>query len=375
MSKKIWAGLLVVVVIVVFGLLISNRQPDNTESIILGATFPLTGDVASYGIKAKNGIELAAEYINEQGGILGKKLEIDFQDDRNDKKEAVAIFNKFATINKYPVVLGSAGSSVSLAICPIANQQKVVQISPLSSSTLLSEQGGDFFFRTVPADDQQAEVLTDFVAGTGVRKVAIIYTNNSWGQPLADGFETRFTKVGGQILLKEGVQEGTSDFRTIIAKLKTVNGLEAIVSPTYPKEGGGFVRQAGEMGLNVKLFGADNWNTPEFRAIAGDAAEGVMYSTPIQHETALFSEFSQKYQTKFGEEPDVLAAYSYDALIAVCKAIQKANNFNPDDIRKNLIGISFDGMTGKIKFKGNGDLDSKSYQITTIKNGQVVPVK
>ncbi|MFA6424729.1 MAG: ABC transporter substrate-binding protein [Phycisphaerae bacterium] len=375
MSKKIWIIIVIVLVGIVLGFLILNGSTKTASSVVFGATFPLTGDVASYGIKAKNGIELATEYINEQGGILGKQLEIDFQDDRNDTKEAVAIFNKFATINKYPVVFGSAGSSVSLAICPIANQQKVVQVSPLSSSSLLSEQGGDFFFRTVPADDQQVEILADFVVGTGVRKIAIIYTNNSWGQPFADGFESKFTKVGGQILLKEGVQESTSDFRTIITKLKTVNGLEAIVSPTYPKEGGRFVRQAGEMGLNVKLFGADNWNAPEFRAIAGDAAEGVMYSTPIQQESALFSEFSQKYQTKFGEEPDVLAAYSYDALIAVCKAIQKANNLNPDDIRKNLIGISFDGMSGKIKFKGNGDLDSKSYQITTIKNGQLVPVK
>ena len=375
MSKKIWAGLVIVVVIVVFGLLISNRLSENTESITLGATFPLTGEVASYGQKAKRGIEIALEEINAVGGILGKLVEVDFQDDRNDKKEAVGIVNKFASINKYPVVFGSAGSGVSLAICPITNKHKVIQISPISSSALLSTQGGDYFFRTVPADDQQAKILAEYVTESGVKKIALVYTNNSWGKPLAEGFKEKFIASGGEILVEEGVQENANDFRTVLSKIKQINGLEAIVSPTYPKEGGVLVRQAKELGLNLKLFGGDNWGSPEFREIASNAAEGIMYTAPVQRTSKTYDTFAKKYEEKYGEAPDVFGAYSYDAFVAISKAIEQSQSIDTEEIREALLSISFEGVSGHIKFKENGDLASEAYTVMTIKDGKAKSAK
>lgn len=372
MSKKIWAGLVIVVVIVVFGLLISNRLSENTESITLGATFPLTGEVASYGQKAKRGIEIALEEINAVGGILGKLVEVDFQDDRNDKKEAVGIVNKFVSINKYPVVFGSAGSGVSLAICPITNKHKVIQISPISSSALLSTEGGDYFFRTAPADDQQADILAKYVIESGVKKVALVYTNNSWGKPLAEGFKEEFVSSGGEVLVEEGVQENSNDFRTILSKIKQIDGLEAIVSPTYPKEGGVLVRQAKELGLNLKLFGGDNWGSPEFRDIAGSSAEGVVYTAPAQRTSTAYDAFAKKYEQKYGEAPDVFGAYSYDAFMAIAKAVQQSQSIETEKIRQALLNLTFEGVSGQIKFKDNGDLDSEAYAVMTIKDGKAV---
>jgi branched-chain amino acid transport system substrate-binding protein len=243
---------------------ITGCRDKKATSIQMGATFPLTGEVASYGLKAKRGIELAVEELNTAGGLLGKPVRIDFQDDRNDKKEAVGIMTKFATIDKIPIVLGSAGSSVTLAIAPLANRYKVVLVSPISSSSQLSTEGGPYFFRTCPADDLQAEILTNWVKKSGAKQVAIVYTNNSWGKPLAEGFQTRFEAAGGKVLSSDGVVESSTDFRTIVTKLKGLTGLDAVVSPTYPKEGAAFVRQAKELGLSVPLFGGDNWGSPEF---------------------------------------------------------------------------------------------------------------
>jgi branched-chain amino acid transport system substrate-binding protein len=161
-------------------------------TIRMRAKFPLTGEVASYGQKAKRGIELAVEELNAAGGLLGRSVQVDFQDDRNDKKEAVSIMTKFATIDKVPVVFGSAGSSVSLAIAPLANRHKVILISPISSSSQLSTEGGPYFFRSVPADDLQAEILANWVHESGAKQVAVVYTNNSWGKPLADEFQSKF---------------------------------------------------------------------------------------------------------------------------------------------------------------------------------------
>ncbi len=345
------------------------------KTIELGAIFPLTGDGASYGLRAKRGIELRAEELNAQGGLLDREVKVDFQDGRNDAREAVSIATKFTTIDKAPVIFGSAGSTVSLAIAPIANRHKVVMISPISSSTQLSEQGGPYFFRTCPADDLQAEILANWVHESGAKRVAVVYTNNSWGKPLTDGFKQKFTAMGGDVLLIEGVAENISDFRTIIAKLKTLENLDAVVSPTYPKEGGTFVRQAKELGLNKPLFGGDNWGSPEFRGAAGSAAEGVFYTAPSETTTPEYVEFAKRYQAKYEEEPDVLAAYAYDAADAVFRAIEACKSLEGDKIQQALFGVSFTGVSGQIAFKPNGDIKSEAFARFTIQNGEPVAVE
>ena len=375
MNKKIWIAVAVVIGMVAVALLVTQPWAPSSKKVNLGATFPLTGEVASYGQKAKRGIEMAVKDQNAKGGILGKQITIDFQDDRNDKKEAVSIMTKFATIDKVPVVFGSAGSGVSLAIAPLANRYKVILISPISSSSQLSTEGGAFFFRTCPADDLQAEVLSKWVFDTGAKRVAVVYTNNSWGKPLAEGFQKKFEALGGQVINAEGVQENTADFRTIIVKLKGMENLDAVVSPTYPKEGGVFVRQAKELGLNVPLFGGDNWGSPEFRNIAGDAAEGVFYTAPSENTSPTFSEFAQRYKAKYGEEPDVFGAYSYDAAMAIFRAIEAAGTADTVKVREALLKISFEGVSGKIAFRPNGDLQSEAFAKKTIKNGQAANIQ
>ena len=216
----------------------ANRK----ETIRLGATFPLTGNVASFGINAMNGIQLRIDEVNEQGGVNGRLISVDFQDDQNSIRDAVSIFNRFATIDRLPLVFGSAGSSVSLSLVPIANRERVVLISPVSSSSKLSTEGGDYFFRTVPSDAVQAEILADWVWEEGIRNIAIVYTNNSWGRPLTEAFTELFTAMGGNVVLSEGTSEDITDFRTVILRLRRSN-FDAIFSPTYPKEGGHFVKQ------------------------------------------------------------------------------------------------------------------------------------
>ena len=375
MERTAWIALIVVVVVTA-GALLFRQKGSPGAKIRLGATFPLTGEVASYGQKAKRGIEMAVEERNAAGGVLGRNVIVDFQDDRHDTKTAVSIFTKFATIDKVPIVFGSAGSSVSLALAPLASRYMVIQVSPISSSAQLSTEGGPFFFRTVPADDLQAEILAAWVFASGKRAVVILFTNNSWGKPLADGFQAKFEALGGKVLLSEGISEGASDFRTVLTKVKGVAGVDALVSPTYPKEGGILVKQAKELGLGVPLFGGDNWGSPEFRTIAGEAAEGVFYTAPAESKSPDYPGFAQRYKAKYGEDPDVFGGYSYDAASTVFKAIEAAGTAtDTEKIRQAMASVSFMGVSGPIAFKSNGDLKSEAYDKKTIRSGQVVTVE
>ncbi len=365
--KKIWVGFGIVAVILAIALAVvqTKRQP---QEIRIGASLPLTGEVASYGIKAQRGIEIALEEINAAGGIGNKKISVTFEDDRNDPKTAVAIMSKFSAVDKLPVVIGSAGSTVTLAMTPVANKNKVVLMSPVSSSVKLTKEGGQYFFRVCPADDAQAKILSQWVLEKGHQEVALIFTNNSWGKPLAEAFQKYFESGGGKVVVSEAVEEKTTDLRAQLAKVKNAD-IKIIVSPTYPVEGGSLVKQAKEMGIEAEFYGGDNWDAPEFLTVASNAAEGAFFVDPSEAKGEKYLALAKKYKEKYGEEPDINVAFGYDAMLAAAEAMKRGGSDGPS-IRESLFKVSFAGASGIIEFDENGDLKTPTFDRNVIREGK-----
>jgi len=342
----------------------SKKEP---ESITIGAILPLSGDIASYGKNAKKGIELALDEINsnEQSGI---KIKVDFQDGEGDAKTSVNIMNKFSNIDKYPVVIGAAASSVSLAIAPVANRNQVVQISPISSSPELTIKGGDYFFRVCPSDAFQAVILAKWMRELNIETVGVLFVNNSWGASLKKQFVDEFQSFGGKVSGIESTDEGDRDFRTQLAKL-IADKPDAIYCPTYGKEGGVILKQVRELGYKNQIFGSDVWSSPELITSAGVAAEGVKIVKPAQYEGEAFKVFRNAFLAKYEVESDVYSAYSYDITMILWKAIL-AGKTDGRDIREYLLNMPLhSGTTGETKFDENGDCNSKEFSKIFINNG------
>jgi branched-chain amino acid transport system substrate-binding protein len=149
---------------------------------------------------------------------------------------------------------------------------------------------------------------------------------------------------------------------------------EAIISPTYPKEGGLLVQQLRESGVNAKLYGGDNWGAPEFRNIAGSAAEGVFFTFPSESQSSQWSNFVENYKIKHNDEPDIFAAYAYDAATAIFEAMKSSKKLSGSEIRSQLLLLDFEGLTGRISFKENGDIDNEGYGKRTIDKGKLVTI-
>ena len=368
--RKLWLGVIVIALVILAIVLLVPQTKQEPKEIRIGVILPLTGDIASYGERVKNGAEVALAEVRENKEFI--PITIEWQDDQNNAMSAVNIMKTFCTVKRYPVVIGAAGSSVSLAIAPIANQYQIVQISPLSSAASLTTEGGDYFFRICPADDQQAKALASWVAEKNYKKIAVVYTNNAWGQGLADAFSKYFSPLGkGEIVAVEATIEGHTDFRTSLTKIKEL-GVEAIVSPTYPKEGGSLVRQTKELGLKVDLYGADNWGAPEFIQIAGNAAEGCLFVSQYSYTGPEFQKLDTKYRQAYGKPADVFVAYGYDVVYAIAYATEKAKTLTGPDIRASLLNVSFQGASGLIEFDKYGDLKTNAFVRKVIRNGKVV---
>lgn len=336
----------------------------DSPTITIGAVLPLTGDTASYGKAAQRGIDLAlGNNRNAQSLHTAPAIHVLYEDDQGQASKAISAMQKLISVDKVPVVMGSAGSSVTLAMCPIANREKVVLITPISSSKELSEKGGAFFFRVCPSDVVQASLMADWILEEGHRRVGVIFVNNSWGQGLQEEFARNFTAHGGQLAIVESCREGDRDLRAQLTKMKSLNP-EAIYAITYGREGGALLRQARELGLATPFYGADVWGSPELVEAGGDATKGAKIIVPKKLEGPLYDEFAKAFQQKYGEKPDVYAAYSYDMATIVGRAVRSGKK--GESLRAVIAGTHYEGVTGAIQFDARGNIIGKGFERKTL---------
>jgi len=342
------------------------------EDIKIGAIQPLTGDVASWGQHGERAMAIALEEINSTGGIHGRPLKLILEDSKGDPKVGVNALNKLIDIDKVPIIIGDAISPVSLSTAPIASKRHVVLLSPGSTAAILTEVGGDFFFRIMPSDSLQSRITADWIINSGYKKVAIIGSNNIWGHGLVRYFEKFYKEKNGQIVFQELVDDKTFDFRTIIGKI-LASKPEAIYAPLYQSQAGSFLRQLKELGYKIQVFGADVWEAPELLETAGTSADGVLFTTFVHKDNEISRDFRAKYREKYGLDPINYSYFAYDALILASKAVNQAG-YDADKIRVFLLNTkNFQGTTGITSFDENGDVTTKTFEKMTIKEGKIVP--
>ncbi|MBI1745171.1 MAG: ABC transporter substrate-binding protein [Acidobacteria bacterium] len=221
---------------------------DRSPVLRVGCITPLTGDGASYGTATKRGLDLATEKINSMGGINGKRLEILYEDDRMSAITATNAIQKLITVDKVPVIIGAFGSSVTLAIAPIAEKNKVVLFSASSTADAIKD-AGDYVFRNVPPNKAQGKTAAEFCLNQlKAKSAAILQMNNDYGVSLSDAFKATFVGGGGKILAIESYNPGSSDFRAQITKVRGQHP-DIMFFPGHYEPSGLILKQAKELGL------------------------------------------------------------------------------------------------------------------------------
>jgi len=378
MAKKACIRISVVALIVVIASFLSCTKEKTPEKIIIGAILPLTGDAAQWGIPPLNGAQLAVEEINASGGISGKKLALQVEDTRCEPKDGVSAFSKLLSSKEIKIVLGGVCSSVTLAVSPIAERNKVLLISPASTNPKITD-AGDFIFRVIPSDNLRGQIFAEYLFNDlEIRKVALLYINNEGGVGQKNSFEKRFTQLGGQVLIEETYLQTTSDLRSQLTKIKSSDA-EAVVVISYPKDTIIAMRQARELDLRKPLyFATEAVEDPNVLREAGHAAEEAIYITPAPAEGEVANRFAKLYEDKFGKKPELFAAEAYDIIYLVVNAIEATpdKQINAEAIKEYLYTIKdWAGASGKITFDNNGDvIKPMAIKIITNKNPIIVSI-
>ena len=367
--------------IVVLGLLIvfpfgcSKKKPEAKE-ITIGAILPLSGETATYGVALKRGMDLAIDEINARGGIEGRKLAFLFEDSQGEPSNGVNAFNKLARANKVPMVIGDMFSATTLAIAPIAEKQNIVLLSPTASAIDLTN-AGDYIFRIYPSDSYDGVYLADFAWSKLKTKTAsTIFLQVTSIAAVSQVFGERFESLGGKVLRTESYKEGDSDFKSQLVKANNANP-DLIFIPGYLREMAVLLRQAKELGIKKPFLSISTFYDPKILELTGDAAEGVLFSSPafdLGSDIPEIKDFVMVFKSRYDNQaPDILAGYGYDVVNIAAYALTSAENISPESIKDALYRIKdYPGVTGRTSFDVNGDV-VKELRIMQVKNGKFVP--
>jgi branched-chain amino acid transport system substrate-binding protein len=347
------------------------------DTIKIGEFASLTGKEATYGQAAHKGTLLAIEEINAGGGVLGKKLELIFEDDQSKPGEAATIAKKLISRDKVVAILGEITSGRTLEAAPVAQNARIPLVSPGATAPEVTARG-DYIFRVCFVDSFQGSVMAKFARQSlKLKRVAVLSSASSaQSVGLARIFRQRFSADGGVIALEQKFSEGDKDFRAQLTSIRAA-GVEGIFVPAYYSEAALICKQARDLGVTVPLFGIDGWESTELIAIGGAAVEGAYFSThfsPESNDPAVAS-FNERFRRRWSAGTDALSALGYDSAQLLADAIRRAGTTESARLRDALAATkNFKGVTGTISLDAQRNA-TKSAVVLQVKGGRFVFVE
>lgn len=312
-----------------------GQRDNSTGDILIGEYGSMTGPTATFGQSSHEGVMLAIEQINAEGGVLGRKIKIISEDDQSKADEAVNAVQKLINRDGVVAIIGEVASKRSLAAGSVCQKYKIPMLSPASTNPEVTRTG-DYIFRTCFTDDFQGRVNGQFALRRGWKNVAILTdVNNDYSKGLAHFFREVYGK-SGNIVADESYREGDKDFKAQLTTIKGKNP-DAVFLPGYYTDVGLILRQARELGLNVPFFGGDGWDSPDTLTL-GKVVDGCFYSNHYSPEDPRpqVQAFLKAYEAKYNKVPDAMATLGYDAARVMADAIKRAGKADPRAIRDAL---------------------------------------
>ncbi len=367
-----------VVLVLALGLIVSGAGlAGAAEPIRMGVAGAHSGDLASYGIPTVKAAELVAKKFNDQGGVLGRQVVLLVEDDQCKTEVAVNVASKLLSENA-DVVLGHICSGPCKAALKTYETRNVIVMSPSATNTDLTKSDmHPNFFRTIAPDDAQAKTQVDFVLGVlKAKKVAVLHDKGDYGKGLAEfakGFLEKDPR--GELVLFEGITPGAVDYSAIINKVKR-SGAEVLLYGGFHPEASKLVQQMRKKKMDTIFISDDGVKDDTFIKVAGEYAEGVYATGPIDTtQNALAKAAIEAHRKAYGSDPGAFFLNAYAAATAMLEGMQKAGTTEFEALSKALRENRFDTPIGRIGFDERGDAIGVGFSVFQVQKGQYQQVQ
>lgn len=356
--------------------LLSCGKKADENTVRIGIITSQTGSLAAFGEAHKNGYLIALDEINNQGGVAGKKVDLDFYDDQSKPDQAVQGVSKLADQDHVPIILGSYSSESTKAIVPAITQRQVPLLIPTATADNVMDSHSPWVFRiNAGAADYARATLAFLKANSAPSTMAIVYENTNFGQSNMNAMKAAAGAAGIKLVAIESYEAKSPDYKAVLQRVKAANP-EVIYFCSYLLDAGTLMRQAQEIDLNPRYytsagtgFAAAEFPTPKG---AGKNAE-YTFSVSQWLPEAKWSgskEFDAEYAKRYGSHPAYHAIEAYESLRVAAQAMNDAKSPDSTKIRDAIKNLNL-SMTafGPVRFDANGQ-NQHPVLITQVQGGK-----
>jgi branched-chain amino acid transport system substrate-binding protein len=337
--------------------------------IRIGASLSQTGVYAALGQNKFRGYQLCVKHTNEKGGVLGRKLELVVYDDASDPTTAVRLYEALLTHDKVDLVLGPYGSPITDAVANVTERYRQPMLCD-AAATSIYKKGRKFIFGMNPPVEVYLEGLVDMVARKGLKTLAMINLDDLSSRAMAQATIELAKKKGLQVVFAEAYPQGTTDFSSILTKVRAANP-DVLAGATRFDDAVAITRQLRALGVSPRMVGLTvGVDLPKFYEVAGRDAEFVYGSTPwlpelveiragglipIARQYPGAREFVESYKREFpGADLSFHSAHGYGSCEVLVDAIRRAGSLDGDKIRDAILKMDRNTVYGAFRVDRDG---------------------
>jgi len=346
------------------------------NTVRIGVILPLTGSQAAFGGALKNGYVIAVDEINARGGVLGKKVELDFYDDQSKPDQAVQGVSKLVDQDRTPIILGSFSSESTKAMVPAVTQRQIPLIIPAANADNLMESNSPWIFRICAGAADYARATIAFLKDNGAPKtMAIVYENTNFGQGAMKAMSAAAQGAGIKVVALESYEAKSPDYRAVLQRVKRA-APDVIYFCSYLLDATTLMRQSQEIDLNPRYYtsAGTGFATVEFPTAKG-AGKNAEYTFSVSQwlPAARWTgskEFDAEYFKRYNIHPTHHGMFAYATLQVAVRAINDAKSLDSAKVRDALKNLNLNMTSfGPIKFDGSGQ-NQHPVMITQVQGGQ-----
>jgi branched-chain amino acid transport system substrate-binding protein len=346
------------------------------EIVVVG---PFSGPQEQYGLQILFGVHYAQRGANQSGGIRGRRIVLRFFDDKANAEEAVRVAGGIVRDNNALALVGHYNSRATLAAGPVYQSNGLPAITSTSTNPAIANLG-DYIFRVVGHDGEQARALANAIWGEGHR-TTLVFTDDedAYSRGLAENFQRLYEQRGGRIIKNTFTVNGE-----IQIKVDPRDAQAVLVTGEYA-DAGKIARMLRDLGSSAPILGGDAVYSQGLFASGGDAVRGVR-ATAFYHYTVRNSpllpraeEFAKAFEAAVGAPANQNMATSYDAVSLLFNAMRDGA-VTREGIQTYLASIgrsrpAYIGVTGRIAFDGNGEAIRKPWVLVRARQQDFVADK
>ena len=362
-KSKIWLvllGLLMVTLLVAAACGDDDEEegaPEVLAPFRIGIMEGITGPAETYGVAGVQAKVMAVDEINAAGGINGRMLEIIVEDSKCNAADGITAYTKLTQVDGVKIILGTSCSGAMLGVAPLAEKDKVIMFSGMTSNPDITF-AGDFIFRTMTSDVFIGEDMGNLLWFDGIRTLATISETTDYAEGLRREIARKFEELGGQIVGEERYASDVTDFRSQITKLIGLNADAIYVGSQSEFTGGTVIKQARELGYEGPMYTDVTGSGPVAQEIAGEAIAGVkVINRGLDPNNLVANAFLVNFRERYGYLSvifEMTSAYETVHIAAECLR-QTDDDQDSEGFRDCLYALTFTGALGTYSLDEFGD--------------------